>query len=124
MPRIARYLLRSSLFRAILGGKRKPVRRGEQPTARSDAPAVLKSSEPTLRGIDLLRERFEVDVVTDMTDEQLLDGISAYDGIVIRSATQMTAAVIAKASRLKVIGRAGIGTDNIDLGAATKRGII
>jgi putative ABC transport system ATP-binding protein len=54
MPRIARYLLRSSLFRAILGGKRKPTRRGDQPAIRSDAPTVLKS-EATLRGIDLFR---------------------------------------------------------------------
>jgi D-3-phosphoglycerate dehydrogenase / 2-oxoglutarate reductase len=75
-------------------------------------------------GIDLLRRHFEVDVRTDMTDGELIGEIAGYDGIIIRSGTKLTAEVIEHAARLKVIGRAGIGVDNVDVPAATKRGII
>ena len=56
--------------------------------------------------------------------DELAERIAGYDGILIRSATRMTAEVIGRADRLKVIGRAGIGVDNVDVEAATKRGII
>ena len=72
-------------------------------------------------GVDLLRSRF--DVVVD-SETPLLEIIGDYDGVVIRSATQMTAEVIAQAERLKVIGRAGVGVDNVDIEAATRRGIV
>ena len=72
-------------------------------------------------GIDLLRERFEVDVETD---GDLAATIGGYDAIIIRSATKLTADLIERADRLKVIGRAGVGVDNVDLAAASKRGII
>ena len=75
-------------------------------------------------GIELLKKDFEVDVRLDLTPEQLLEEISQYDGLIIRSATKVTAEVIEKADNLKAIGRAGIGVDNIDIEAATKRGII
>ncbi|HTS72497.1 MAG TPA: phosphoglycerate dehydrogenase [Gaiellaceae bacterium] len=72
-------------------------------------------------GIELLRERFEVDV--DVNGE-LTEKIGDYDGIVIRSATKLTAEVLERAGRLKVIGRAGVGVDNVDVEAATRRGIV
>jgi D-3-phosphoglycerate dehydrogenase / 2-oxoglutarate reductase len=72
-------------------------------------------------GIRLLRERFEVDVDSDSPLEEIIGG---YDGIVIRSATKLTAELIGKADRLKVIGRAGVGVDNVDVAAATRRGIV
>jgi len=75
-------------------------------------------------GVDLLRERFDVDVGVDWSDEELAQRIGAYDGILIRSATKLTADLIGRAERLKVIGRAGVGVDNVDVGAATKRGIV
>jgi D-3-phosphoglycerate dehydrogenase len=75
-------------------------------------------------GVDLLRERFAVDIGTDWTDEELVERIGDYHGILIRSATQLTADLIGRADKLKVIGRAGIGVDNVDVEAATKRGII
>lgn len=75
-------------------------------------------------GVELLRRHFEVDVRTDMTDGELIQEIAGYDGIIIRSGTKLTAEVIEHAGRLKVIGRAGIGVDNVDVPAATKRGII
>ena len=72
-------------------------------------------------GIELLRSRFEVDEDGDSPLEEIIGG---YDAIVIRSATKLTAAVIEQAGMLKVIGRAGVGIDNIDLDAATRRGIV
>jgi D-3-phosphoglycerate dehydrogenase len=72
-------------------------------------------------GVDLLRELFDVDV--DM-DSDLAEIIDRYDAIVVRSATKLTADMIGRASRLKVIGRAGVGVDNVDVEAATRRGII
>ena len=72
-------------------------------------------------GIELLRERFDVDVDAN---GDLSDKIGDYDGIVIRSATKLTAEVLERAGRLKVIGRAGVGVDNVDVEAATRRGIV
>ena len=85
---------------------------------------ILVAEQIADTGVDLLRERFSVDVVTDLSAAELVDRIAGYDGILIRSATQLTAEVIGRADRLKVIGRAGIGVDNVDVVAATKRGII
>ncbi|MBA3950944.1 MAG: phosphoglycerate dehydrogenase [Rubrobacter sp.] len=75
-------------------------------------------------GIELLKRDFDVDVLLDLSAEDLLEKIGEYDGLIIRSATQVTARVIEKADNLKAIGRAGIGVDNIDIEAATKRGVI
>ena len=90
----------------------------------SDGPRVLVKEEIAQAGLDLLRERFAVDVGTDWADGDLAERIGDYDGIVIRSATELTADLIERAERLKVIGRAGIGVDNIDVRVATKRGIV
>jgi D-3-phosphoglycerate dehydrogenase / 2-oxoglutarate reductase len=72
-------------------------------------------------GVDLLRSRFEVDVDAESALDEIIGG---YDAIVVRSATKLTADVIERAGRLKVIGRAGVGVDNVDVDAATRRGII
>ena len=72
-------------------------------------------------GIELLRERFDVDVDSN---GDLAGRIGDYDAIVIRSATKLTADLIERADRLKVIGRAGVGVDNVDVEAATRRGIV
>ena len=72
-------------------------------------------------GVDLLREHFDVDV--DL-DSPLEDIVGEYDAIVVRSATKLTADVIDRATNLKVIGRAGVGVDNVDVEAATRRGIV
>jgi D-3-phosphoglycerate dehydrogenase len=72
-------------------------------------------------GVDFLRGLFDVDVETD---SDLAETIGGYDAIVIRSATELTADLIDRAVRLKVIGRAGVGVDNVDVGAATRRGIV
>jgi D-3-phosphoglycerate dehydrogenase / 2-oxoglutarate reductase len=84
-------------------------------------PRVLVRESIAEAGVDFLRERFDVDV--DANGD--LDAkIGSYDAIVIRSATKLTADVLERAERLKVIGRAGVGVDNVDVEAATRRGIV
>jgi D-3-phosphoglycerate dehydrogenase / 2-oxoglutarate reductase len=90
----------------------------------TDAQRVLVKEKIADPGVALLREHFDVEVGTDWEDGQLADRIAEFDGIVIRSATQLGADLIDRAARLKVIGRAGIGVDNVDVDAATKRGIV
>ncbi len=75
-------------------------------------------------GVELLREHFDVDLGVDWDDGELAERIGDYDGILIRSATKMTAELIDRATRLQVIGRAGVGVDNVDVEAATRRGIV
>lgn len=72
----------------------------------------------------MLREAATVDVNLDLTPQDLLDVIAEYDAVIVRSATKIDAEVIDRASRLKVIGRAGTGFDNIDVDAATRKGIL
>ncbi len=66
----------------------------------------------------------EVDVNNDLTPDQLVEVIGNYDGLVVRSKTKVTSRVFEAASRLKVVGRAGSGVDNIDVPAATRRGVV
>ena len=85
---------------------------------------VLVAEKIAATGVDLLKERFDVEVGTDWTREELLDRIGSFHGILIRSATQLDAEVIDRADNLKVVGRAGVGVDNVDVQAASKKGII
>jgi D-3-phosphoglycerate dehydrogenase len=82
---------------------------------------VLIREEIAPAGVELLRARFDVDVDSESSLEEIIGG---YDAIVVRSATKLTADLIGRAERLKVIGRAGVGVDNVDVEAATRRGII
>jgi len=82
---------------------------------------VLVREQIADAGVELLRAHFDVDVDTESPLEEIVDG---YDGLIVRSATKVTADVIAHATRLKVIGRAGVGVDNVDVDAATRRGIV
>jgi len=85
---------------------------------------VLVKEKIADTGVDLLRDNFEVDLGLEMSDAELGEKIADYDAILIRSATKMTAELIERAANLKVIGRAGTGVDNVDIPAATRRGII
>jgi D-3-phosphoglycerate dehydrogenase len=85
---------------------------------------VLVKEKIADAGVDLLRANFDVDLGLEMSDDELREAIAAYDAILIRSATKLTAELIDRAERLKVIGRAGTGVDNVDIPAATRRGII
>jgi D-3-phosphoglycerate dehydrogenase len=76
-------------------------------------------------GVQLLRDAgFEVELGLDWEDGELERRIGEFDGILIRSATRVDADLIAKADRLRAVGRAGVGVDNVDVDAATKRGIV
>jgi D-3-phosphoglycerate dehydrogenase len=87
-------------------------------------PRVLVREAIAPAGVELLRERFDVDVELDLSAEKLLRRIAEYDALIVRSATPVTAELLAAAHRLKVVGRAGTGVDNVDVAAATERGII
>jgi len=87
-------------------------------------PKVLISDKMSPLAAQIFKERgVEVDVKPGMSPEELLACIDQYDGLAVRSSTKATAEVLAQATNLKVIGRAGIGVDNIDVGAATAAGI-
>jgi len=89
------------------------------------APRVLISDKLSPAAIAIFKDRgVEADVEIGLDKEQLARVIGQYDGLAIRSATKVTPKVLDAAKRLKVIGRAGIGIDNVDIAAATAKGII
>jgi D-3-phosphoglycerate dehydrogenase len=87
---------------------------------------ILVSDPLSEEGLKVLKEEkeFQVDVKTDLKPEQLKEIIKDYDALVVRSATKVNKDIISQAAKLKVIGRAGVGLDNVDLDAATQKGII
>lgn len=86
---------------------------------------VLIAEKIADAGIARLRaDGFDVDVRTDLSREQLLDIIGGYDALIVRSATKADAELLERAQNLKVVGRAGIGVDNVDLETATRRGVL
>jgi D-3-phosphoglycerate dehydrogenase len=87
-------------------------------------PKVLVKEKIADAGVELLRDDFDVELGLDMSDEELADRIGEFDAILIRSGTKLTSELIDRADRLKVIGRAGTGVDNVDVDAATRRGIV
>ncbi|HUN79086.1 MAG TPA: phosphoglycerate dehydrogenase [Solirubrobacteraceae bacterium] len=94
------------------------------PATNGARPRVLVREKIGDSGVALLREHFDVDLGVDWSEEDFLARLGDYDGILIRSATKMTADLIERAARLRAIGRAGVGVDNVDVDAATKRGIV
>src|SRR6202007_2606107 len=88
-------------------------------------PRVLIADELSPAAVAIFRERgVDADVRTGLKKEQLLEIIDQYDGLAVRSATKADKDVIAAAKNLKVVGRAGIGVDNIDIPTATAAGIV
>lgn len=86
---------------------------------------VLVSEKLAEAGIKLLQDKgYEVDVKLELTPEQLIETIPDYDALIVRSATQVTREVIEAGKNLKIVGRAGVGVDNVDVEAATERGVI
>ena len=85
---------------------------------------VLAADGISPKGLELLQNEFEVVVKDKISHEELLDCIADYDALMVRSASKVTKDVIERAAKLKIIGRAGVGVDNIDIAAATERGII
>jgi D-3-phosphoglycerate dehydrogenase len=87
-------------------------------------PRVLISDKIDERGIDELRETCEVVVKTGLGESELVKIISGFDAQIVRAATRVTAKVIKAGKNLKIVGRAGVGVDNIDVAAATQAGIL
>src|SRR5256885_12047742 len=75
-------------------------------------------------GLERLRKAGEVTVVSKLAEDELVRRIPDFDALVVRSETRVTAAVIEAGRKLRVVGRAGVGVDNIDVSAATRRGIL
>lgn len=85
---------------------------------------VLVTETLSVAGLERLREHVDVDVRKGLSASELLEEIPPYDALVVRSATRVDAALIERADNLKVVGRAGIGLDNVDVDAATRSGIL
>jgi D-3-phosphoglycerate dehydrogenase len=85
---------------------------------------VLVTEPMADSGIALLRDEFEVDERPELAAEGLAEAIAPYAALIVRSQTKVTAEVLDRADELKVVARAGIGLDNVDVGAATRRGIL
>jgi len=85
---------------------------------------VLVTETLSDAGLELLRRDFQVDVRTDLASQGLAQAIGPYEALIVRSQTQVTAEVIDAGENLKVVARAGIGLDNVDVEAATRRGVM
>lgn len=85
---------------------------------------VLITEQIAEQGIEELRQEFDVEVALGLPLDELLAKVANADALIVRSATQVTAEIIEAGKNLKIIGRAGVGVDNVDVTAATKRGII
>jgi D-3-phosphoglycerate dehydrogenase len=99
----------------------------EEPCERHTGARILIADEIAQEGIDLLRTMLpeaHIDVRTSLKPQQLCAIIGAYTALIVRSATRVTAEILSEARQLKIVGRAGVGVDNIDTEAATTHGII
>ncbi len=102
-----------------------PLAEGSPASARGvDVLRILVADPIAPDGVDRLRAAGEVDVSTGLEPAELIRRIPAYDALVVRSETKVTAEVFAAAERLRVVGRAGVGVDNIDIEAATRHGVL
>src|SRR6185437_11121404 len=90
----------------------------------TDRPHILVADPIADEGMKLLHTFAEVDEWHGLSATELIEAIPAYDALVVRSETRVTAEVIAAGARLRVIARAGVGVDNIDVDAATRHGVI
>src|SRR6185369_1732029 len=88
-------------------------------------PKVLISDALSPRAVEIFKERgVDVDVHTGLKPEELNAIVGNYDGLAIRSSTKVTKDILKTAQRMRVVGRAGIGVDNVDVPAATERGVV
>lgn len=89
-----------------------------------DRPKVLVPEKLSPDGLALLQSSLAVDEKKGLTPEQLIEIIPEYDALLVRSETKVTATLLKAAKKLKVVARAGVGVDNVDVPAATKLGIV
>lgn len=87
-------------------------------------PKVLIPEKVSPDGLALLKDQFDVDEKKGLSPEQLKDIIGDYEALIVRSETQVTADLLNAAKKLRVVARAGVGVDNVDVQSATNHGII
>jgi D-3-phosphoglycerate dehydrogenase len=92
--------------------------------ALGERPRVLVAEPIGRTGVELLKQHFHVDEGAGWSREQLAERIGEYDGILIRSGTKLDEELLSKGERLRAVGRAGVGVDNVDVAAATRRGVV
>jgi len=97
---------------------------GHATNGHTPRPKVLCPEKLSADGLTLLRKTLDVDEKKNLSAEQLKEIISEYDALLVRSETKVTADLLSAAKKLKVVARAGVGVDNVDVPAATKLGII
>lgn len=90
----------------------------------SDRPRVLVPEKVSPDGLALLSDKYQVDIRLGLTPDELIAEIPRYHALIVRSETKVTASVLAAGKKLRVVARAGVGVDNIDVDAATSQGII
>jgi D-3-phosphoglycerate dehydrogenase len=93
-------------------------------TSTNARPRVLVAEKIGDSGIELLQRHFDVDLGVGWSREELSERIGDYDAILIRSATKLDSELLGRAGRLRAVGRAGVGVDNVDVPTATQRGIV
>ena len=84
---------------------------------------ILIADTLAQQGIDMLSKQHDVEVRTGLSEDELVEAVADINALVVRSQTQVTARVLEAAEHLEVVGRAGVGVDNIDVNAATQRGV-
>lgn len=100
------------------------VKGSSYPTMSSNRPKVLCPEKLSPDGLTLLRATLEVDERKGLTPDQLIEIIPNYEALLVRSETKVTAELLTAAKNLKVVARAGVGVDNVDVQTATKLGIV
>jgi D-3-phosphoglycerate dehydrogenase len=85
---------------------------------------ILVADKLSQSGIDVLSKDIDVDIKTGLSEDEIVKIVPDYEGLIVRSSTQVTKRIIEAGKKLRVIGRAGVGVDNIDVEAATKKGIV
>jgi D-3-phosphoglycerate dehydrogenase len=90
----------------------------------SQKPKILIPEKVSPDGLALLKGQFEVDEKKGLSPEELREIIGEYEALIVRSETKVTAELLEAAKKLKVVARAGVGVDNVDVASATKHGII
>jgi D-3-phosphoglycerate dehydrogenase / 2-oxoglutarate reductase len=103
-----------------------PLRYKGSPPRRANSPVlrILVADPLAEDGLDRLRQAGEVTVVSKLPEAELIKRIGDFDALVVRSETKVTAPILEAGTRLRVVGRAGVGVDNIDVSAATRKGIL
>ena len=85
---------------------------------------IFIADKISTKGVEALQGEFDVDFTTGLSEDEVCKHVSGVDAIIVRSTTKITSKILDCADQLKVIGRAGIGVDNIDVVSATERGIV